>query len=222
MRLGRFRDRVKAHLNNEPVVDRPVRTLLFLAALYHDIGKPETSKIDENGKIRFIQHEKIGADIIRKRAASLHLSNVEINRLEVIIKHHMRPSLLSHEQDGPSKRAIYRFFRDTGEAGIDICLLSLADLKATYGPTLSQERWSQQIETVRAFMEAWWETPSQHITPPPLINGRDLLNHLGIAPGPRIGEILEAIQEAQVEDKIHTRDEALVFAGQYDSRYKKE
>ena len=66
------------------------------------------------------------------------------------------------------------FFRDTGEAGVDICLLSLADVWATYGPTLPQERWEVQVATVRTLLEAWWERPKEQVNPPALISGNNL------------------------------------------------
>ena len=127
----------------------------------------------------------------------------------------MRPSFLSHTEGGPSKRAIYRFFRDTGEAGVDICLLSLADVWATYGNTLSPERWEQQVDTVRTLLEAWWERPKEQVHPPALISGHDLIQNLDLHPGPLIGQLLEAIREAQAEGEVKTQEEALIFAQTY-------
>jgi putative nucleotidyltransferase with HDIG domain len=219
MRLGRYREKIKAHLENELVTERPVRELLFLAGLYHDVAKPQTRSVEENGRIRFFNHNEVGAEIITRRAAAFRLSNLETDRLATIVRHHMRPSFLSHAESGPSKRAIYRFFRDTGEAGVDICLLSLADVWATYGSTLTQERWAAQVETVRVLLEAWWERPKEQVHPPALISGHDLLNDLELKPGPMIGEILEAVREAQAEGKVRSREEALQEALQFVQEY---
>jgi len=213
--LGRYRQQIKNHLQTELVTDRPTKALLFLAALYHDVSKPQTRTVEENGRVRFFNHNEIGAEVITHRAEAFHLSNTEIQRLALIIEHHMRPSLLSHAEGGPSKRAIYRFFRDTGEAGVDICLLSLADVWATYGPTLSHERWQQQLDTVRSLLEAWWEKPNEQVKPPALITGNDLINDLGLKPGPVIGEILEAVREAQAIGEVNSRAEALIFTKKY-------
>jgi len=215
MRLGRYREQIKQHLDVEIVTDRPTKALLFWAALYHDVAKPQTRTVEDTGKVRFFNHAEIGAEIITRRAEAFHLSRAEIERLALIIRHHMRPSFLSHAEGGPSKRAIYRFFRDTGEAGIDICLLSLADLLATYGPTLPPERWEGQIETVRSLLAAWWETSEDQISPPALITGKDLISELKLKPGPDIGKILEAVREAQVAGDVKSRAEALIFAKQY-------
>ncbi|MFN2153434.1 MAG: HD domain-containing protein [Anaerolineales bacterium] len=211
LRLGRFREQVKTHLQTELVPGRPARSLLFLAALYHDVSKPQTLSEDEDGRVRFFGHDELGAKIIARRGEALHLSNPETQRLELIVRHHMRPSLLSHTPGGPSKRAIYRFFRDTGEAGVDICLLSLADVWATYGATLSPDRWKEQVETIRSLLAAWWENPEVQIRPPALISGNDLLQTFELKPGPVIGEILEAVHEAQAVGEITSRLEALDF-----------
>jgi len=215
MRLGRYRDQIRTHLQYEPVAGRPVKSLLFFAALYHDVAKPQTRSIDENGRIRFFNHNLVGAEIITQRAEALRLSNHESDRLALIIRHHMRPSFLSHTEGGPSRRAIYRFFRDTADAGVDICLLSLADVWATYGSTLPHERWEQQVDTVRKLLEAWWEQPKEQVHPPSLISGHDLINDLNLKPGPNIGKILEAVREAQVEKEVNSREDALFFVEKY-------
>jgi hypothetical protein len=168
--------------------------------------------MDETGKIRFLEHEHIGSKIAEKRGLALKLSNLEIDRMVKIINHHMRPSLLSHGNELPSKKAIYRFFRDAGSAGVDICILSLADILATYGPTLPQERWSKHLEVVRILLSAWWEDQGDYVFPQPLINGDRLMEELDLPPGPTIGYLLETIREAQVGGEIKTVEEAIDLA----------
>jgi hypothetical protein len=168
--------------------------------------------MDEKGRIRFIEHEQISGKLVEKRGKAMKLSNLEIERLVTIVNHHMRPSLLSHAQELPSRKAIYRFFLDTGAAGVDICLLSLADILATYGSTLPQDRWTRHLEVVQMLLKAWWEDRSESIFPRLLINGDDLMKELSISPGPRVGYLLDAIREAQVGGDIHTRQEALNLA----------
>ena len=64
--------------------------LLFFAALYHDVNKPQTKTIEESGRIRFLGHDDLGAQTALKRGMALHLSNDELDRLKLIIRHHMR------------------------------------------------------------------------------------------------------------------------------------
>lgn len=212
--LGRYRDQIKVHLETEIVPNRDIRSLLFLAALYHDIGKPLCRQMEEGGRIRFINHENVGAEILVCRGEELHLSKNEIERLKIIVRHHMRPAHLAREGRDPSRRAVYRYFRDTGEAGIDICLLSLADLLATYGTTLTQERWSRQLEVVRKLMDAWWQQPEKQVKPPAIVSGHDLMAEFNFEPGPQLGEVLEMIRESQAAGEISTRGEALHFVRQ--------
>jgi UTP:GlnB (protein PII) uridylyltransferase len=211
IRLGRYREQISAHLNQDIVPDRDLRALLFLAALYHDIAKPLTCTVESDGRIRFFDHDQAGGSMLAARAAALHLSNKEIERLALVVRHHMRPAHLAREVKSPSSRAIYRFFRDTQDAGIDICLLSLADILATYGNTLPQERWTRQLDVVRILMEAWWERPEQQVRPSIILTGKDLIQEFGLQPGPIIGEILESVREAQVMGQIESRREAIRF-----------
>jgi hypothetical protein len=173
------------------------------------VGKLHSQSTDNSGKISFIDHERIGSRLAKKRCQALRLSNLEMERLVTIVNHHMRPSMLSHPAESPSRKAIYRFFRDTGAAGVDICILSMADLLATYGPTLPQERWIRHLDVVRTLLSAWWEDRAGNIFPQLILNGDELMGELGITPGPFVGYLLESIREAQVAGDIHSREEAI-------------
>ena len=211
IRLGRFRTHLENHFNAYLNPDRSLRALLLLAALYHDIGKPTTSQIGENGKIRFINHEQIGEQLAYARALQLRLSNQEIERLRLIIRHHMRPLLLAQTESPPSRRATYRFFHDCKAAGVDICLLSLADILATHGPTLPQDIWIKQINTIRALFEGWWEKPNEQIAPIPLFNGNELMQIFTLTESPLIGQLLEDLREMQAGGEINTREQAEAY-----------
>lgn len=210
-RLGRYREQLANHLQESLVPYRSITALNILAALYHDIGKPTTQK-EEEGQFRFINHEKVGADVVAHRAAELQLSNEERLRLKIIVRHHMRPLWLAQNGELPSRRAIYRFFRDTQAAGVDICLLSLADTLATYGYTLPADTWKHQVDVVRTLIEAWWEHKDQQVFPPPLVNGSELINKFNLQPGPIIGQLLSEIQEAQAIGVVNNQRQAFEHA----------
>jgi putative nucleotidyltransferase with HDIG domain len=213
-RLGRYRDEIAAHFRPRLNQERSIRALLFLAALYHDIGKPQTQSFEENGRTRFIDHERVGAEIAKKRGQALHLSSNEINRLILVIRNHLRPISLAHSSKKPSNRVIFRYFQDCDEAGVDICLLSLADILATYGVTLPQERWSLQLDLTRNLLEAFWERTAELVSPAVLLTGDDLIRELHIKPGPIIGILLESIREAQAAGEVHTYQDAIMLAHQ--------
>ncbi len=216
LRLGRYRPQIAAHFAEPLNADRSPRALLFLAALYHDVAKPLLRTVEPGGRIRFLGHDERGADIAAERARALALSNDEIARLKVIIRHHMRihafSDRLAEEKAEPSRKAVYRFFRDTGAAGVDLCLLAMADQRATYDHTLPQENWAACLDACRALLENWWEKREETVAPPILINGHELMTALGLPPGRQVGRVLDALREAQAVGEIATRDEALTFA----------
>jgi putative nucleotidyltransferase with HDIG domain len=210
-RLGRYRYQISEHLDTAFTPERSLRPLLFLAALYHDIGKSETRQVEEGGRIRFFEHELVGEEKVSTRSKRLHLSNEEIKRLETIVRHHMRPIYLAQSSKSPSRRAVYRFFRDTGAAGVDICLLSLADVLSTYDSTIPQDVWLRHLDVVRTLFEAWWESTAENVSPQPLLNGHDLMHEFGLEPGPQIGSLLEMLREAQAVGEVKDRGAALAY-----------
>jgi poly(A) polymerase len=216
LRIGIYRQAVTEHFSTKYAGQRKLKGLLLLAALYHDVAKPTTIKLDEQGQMHFWEHDQQGSEIIGRRARQLALSNDEINRLETIISNHMRFIFHVNRQvaEGipPSRRAIYRYFRDSGQAGVDLCLLGLADLRATYLESIPQEIWAAALDIASLFLQNWFEKPTESITPPTLVNGNDLMQEFSLDPGPRIGELLESIREAQAMGEIISRDQALAFA----------
>lgn len=215
VRLGRYREQYAEHFAKQLNTDRSVRGLLFLTALYHDVAKPHSITKDENGRIRFWGHDERGAQMAAERARALSLSNDEIAHMTAVIQNHMRIHFHTSRKDGegkdPSRHAIYRFFKDSGEAGLDLILLALADLRATHGNTLRQETWSAALDVCRIFLENYWERPEEVVSPPKLLDGNDLMRELELPPGPRLGEILEVIREGQATGKVSTREEAIAF-----------
>ncbi|MDP2777529.1 MAG: HD domain-containing protein, partial [Anaerolineales bacterium] len=216
LRLGRYREQIARHFAAPLNVDRSHRSLLFFAALYHDVCKSETKTIDETGRIRFFDHDVKGAEVAAQRARAFNLSNDEIERLQAIIKHHMRihsfAGRMEFDKQTPSRKAIYRFFRDSGRAGIDLILLGLADLRATRANELTIETWTAYLDVARILFENYWERPEEVVAPPRLLDGHELMKELKLTPGPLIGQLLEAIRENQAAGKIENREQALSFA----------
>ena len=215
MRLGRYREQFNAHFAEGLTTDRSLYSLLFFAALYHDVAKPSNRSVDDDGRIRFFGHETEGALVAANRMRELHLSNDEIDRVQRVIRHHMRihsmVSRLFNEQDQPSRRAIYRFFRDAREAGVDLIILSLADLRATYEHTLPEDLWKTALDVCRMLLENYWERPAEVVKPPSFLDGHEVMDAFALMPSPQVGKLLEAIREAQAMGEISTKDEALAF-----------
>jgi putative nucleotidyltransferase with HDIG domain len=214
--IGNFRDRFAEHFSESLNADRSVRAALFFAALYHDVQKPATKRVDETGRIRFFDHDVKGAEVAANRGRAFNLSNDEVERIRAIVQHHMRfpffSSRLETEKQEPSRKAIYRFFRDASKAGVDLVLLGLADLRGTRGPTLTQETWTAALDVTDILLENYWEKPQETVAPPRLLNGNELMSELGLEPGPIIGQLLEAIREGQATGKVENREQALELA----------
>lgn len=217
-KLGHFRPQLAEFYDQELVPGRPLRGLVKLAGLLHDSGKVETRSVDENGKLHFTGHDTVGAKLAAQRGIALTLSKEEAARLKRIVEGHMRLHFLSKDPlfakglQPEGKKAVYHFFRDSGAAGIDICLLSLADVLAAYGPGLPVERWLEELEVVGAMFSAWFEQYDQIVSPPRLVTGKDLMRELEVRPGKRMGALLDAMEEAQACGEIADRDQVLDFA----------
>jgi len=209
LRLGRFRAALHGHLAPPLSAGRSARQLLFLSALYHDAGKVTTASRDADGRIHFYRHELAGATMAEARGRALRLSLAEIERLRQTVAHHMRPLWLVGRT---SPRAAHRFFRQAGEAGVDVVLLSLSDLLGVQPLPPPQDRWQARLEVARDLLEAYFERQAEVVHPPALVRGDELAEALAIAPGPEIGRLLREIGEAQADGSVSSRAEAIELA----------
>ena len=209
--LGRFFEQVNNHLNRTLSYGRRVRQLLFFASLYHDAGKATVRSRSTNGHATFQGHENVGAELVEARATTLRMSNSEVRRLGQIVRHHVRLKALERSPT-VTPRAIYRFYRQAGESGVEAILLSLADLLGTYASLVPQDAWESRVEVASTLLEAFFEAREERIDPPSLMRGDELIQAMGLTPGPKIGQLLEIIQEAQVAGEVTSSEEALALA----------
>jgi len=210
--LANFSEQLAAHLARPLGDERPALVALKLAALLHDCAKPQTRTVDEEGRTHFYGHEDVGAPIAAERVRALRFTNVEVERVRVVVANHMRPQQLADAKGGVTRRAAYRFFRDAREAGVDALLLALADHIATHGPDVQPERWGRRIKATSELLAEYWARLAESVAPPSLISGHALMSELGLRPGKRVGELLEAIREAQAAGEVSTPEEALALA----------
>lgn len=207
--LGRYRTHLQEHFLTSVHAERSLRGLLFIAALLHDVGKPLTQQQQVDGRIRFLSHERNGAEIAERITRRFAFSNPEVERIALMVREHMRIHHLASISNEVSRRSIYRYFRKLGDAGVDVCLLSLADTLATYGIGIPPARWERELTICRQLLEAWFEKRDETVSPPRLVNGDDIIQRFGIKPGPQLGRLLESVREAQAAGQIRTREEAL-------------
>jgi poly(A) polymerase len=202
-------ERLQNHFDSEINSSSTRKALLKLAALLHDIAKPETKTTDSDGRTRFLGHPQEGAATAAAILERLRFSNHEIEYIELLITHHLRPTQMSHE-GLPTSRAVYRFFRDTGDTGIDLLFLSLADHLAARGATLDIQQWQEHTSLTCDVLKRRFEEESI-IKPAVLIDGHDIMKSFRLAAGPRIGQLLEAVREAQAAGEITDKQGALRY-----------
>jgi poly(A) polymerase len=211
LRLGHFRLALGEHLNRALSQGRRDHQLLFLGAMLHDVGKPAVAGIGSAAGIRFLGHEDNGAEIAKARARALRLSAGEVAHLGLIVSQHMRPESL-RAAGTVTDRAAYRFFRDAGEAGIDVILLSLADFLGKSVAPPAAEEWSARLEVAHRLLEARLISAPDRLDPPRLVRGDRLAKALGMEPGPELGRLLEAIREAQAGGEVADESGAVELA----------
>jgi poly(A) polymerase len=172
---------------------------LVFSVLFHDIGKPPTSSVDETGRIRFNGHDRIGAEMTEVVMQRLRFSRAEIDATVEAVRQHMVFKDVPNMRVAKLKRFMARpTFADELE-------LHRVDCESSHG----------MMDNYDFLREKREEFANEPIIPPPLVRGDDLLA-LGLKPGPKIGEILEAVETRQLEGALGSREEALDWVkGEY-------
>ena len=187
------------------------RTILKLTALLHDIAKPQTKAKDATGRTRFLGHSELGAEMVEHRLGQLRLSSRGIAMVSKMVEQHLRPATMQQGADLPTRRAVYRYFRDLGDVAIDTLYLAMADYLAAKGPEVTPDDWARHAKIMTHVMQTSAEQPSAE-RPVRLITGHDLMREFALEPGPVIGEMIERINEAHAAGEIADRQEALDLA----------
>jgi tRNA nucleotidyltransferase/poly(A) polymerase len=185
-----YSDRLLSHLFQFTSDDRPRLALLKLIAFL--CGVTEEAR-------------QVGL-VLRR----LRFSRGEVDLGRAIVAHRGRPGQL-RAAEAVTRRDVYRFFHDTGEAGLDLLLLFLADQLAVQGMSPDRDQWEGDLQFAAALLRDYYERHAEVISPPKLINGNDLMEAFELEEGPRLGELLEAVREAQAAGEIRTRREALEY-----------
>ena len=165
---------------------------LVFSVLFHDIGKPPTSSVDENGRIRFNGHDRIGAEMTEAVMQRLRFSRAEIDATVEAVRQHMVFKDVPRMRIAKLKRFMARpTFADELE-------LHRVDCASSH----------RMMENYDFLLQKREEFAHEPIIPPPLVRGDDLLA-LGLKPGPKIGEILEAVETRQLEGALTSHEQAL-------------
>lgn len=187
-----------------------IAAAIKLGLLFHDIGKAKTMEVGHDGAIHFYGHAKYGTELLPGIARRLKMSKSMSSLLSMIIREHMRPGFYQRDDVEPD-HAVTRLVKAAGEWLPELIIIAYADRLAASGPMSSDESSQAHMEYLGCLLD---EYVCVETTPPrrPLLSGDDIMKELGITPGPLIGDILEAIENAQDAGKISTREEALQLA----------
>jgi poly(A) polymerase len=167
---------------------------LVFSVLLHDVAKPLTSTVDETGRIRFSGHDKLGAEMTEQIMERLRFSRAEIDATAEMVRQHMV------FKDVPKMRIakLKRFMaRPTFQEELE---LHRVDCQGSH----------QMLDNYDFLLGKQTEFASEPIIPPPLVRGEDLIA-LGLRPGPKFGEILEAVETRQLEGGLRDHDEAIAW-----------
>ncbi|MEX0753502.1 MAG: CCA tRNA nucleotidyltransferase [Actinomycetota bacterium] len=175
---------------------------LRLAALLHDIGKPKTRQVTPEG-VQFHHHEVVGARMARDRMQALRYPNATIDDVCTLIELHLR---FHGYGEGWSDAAVRRYVRDAGPLLDRLNQLTRADV-TTRNPKKA-ERFARLQDELEERIAALAEQENLDAMRPP-IDGRRVMEHLGVAPGPEVGRALEHLMDLRMERGPMTEDEAI-------------
>ena len=199
---------VFAHLDENLEQGITRRAALRFACLIHDNAKPETFS-NADGQVRFHGHDTIGAGKAVSLCRRFRLSRDTEKAVTCVIKQHMRLFNLS-VPGGPSKKALYRYCRDMGDALPESLVLAQADARATF-EIMPKEKFTDTTKPMAAVLDYYY-TKFLKVEAKPLLTGEDLIR-VGLKPGPKFREILEEIKEQQAGGVLKDRQEALDYLG---------
>ena len=176
------------------LLPREVSLPLVFSVLFHDVAKPATAQVDETGRIRFNAHDRIGAEMTAQIMERLRFSRAEIDATVEMVRQHMVFKDVPKMRVAKLKRFMARpTFADELE-------LHRVDCESSH----------RMLENYQFLLGKREEFANEPIIPPSLLRRDDLIA-LGLKPGPKFGEILEAVETRQLEGTLRDRDEALAW-----------
>jgi putative nucleotidyltransferase with HDIG domain len=182
--------------------------VLKWSALYHDAGKAAAARVGEDGVVHFYGHETLSAQIATKALQRLRAGARKIDRVRKLIENHLRLTLLAEGEvsEKSLRRIVHQLKYDTPL----LCLLALADRRAGGGEDFD-ERLARLERLASRVMGLFLTEGERVISPSPLLSGSEVMEILGLRPGPRVGSVMRWLTRLQVEEKLTRRDEAVAL-----------
>lgn len=227
MKINELPQWVREHFYRDFAPNLKVISLLKFAALLHDIGKPSTWSIDEEGRHRFIKHEEVGSELAPPILKRLKYGKHSIKYITALIKNHLYPSQLlkcsqSECKDKTcgdysyiSEKSLLKMFRKLDNLTPDVIILAMADRLSARGPEITQEIVNNNISGLMFLLEKYKEIKDKDITIPKLLSGTEIMKILKISPSPELGKIIAALKAQQLAGEVNTKEEAGLFVKKF-------
>ena len=203
-------DEIKSHLEQVDFGGFPRLNHLKMSGFLHDIGKYSTWTIEESGRHRFIKHNDVGAKMCEPFLKDLKFSKKQIDYISLMIKNHIYPSNVVASPE-LSEKIMMRYVRKMDKDVIDNIILAKSDRLSALGEAITEEIVKENIEGLDKLLNFYLAKKDTLKPLPKLLDGREVMEILGIGQGPKLGEILTLLKEAQISGDVTNKEEAIEF-----------
>ena len=201
---------IKNHLDKVDFGGFPRINHLKLATFLHDIGKFSTWTIEESGRHRFIGHDNKGAKLVKPLLKELKFSKKQIEYISKMIKYHIYPSSVITSPD-LNEKIMMRYIRKMENDVIDNIILAKADRLSARGPAITEEIINSNLNGLNKLLNFYFEKIETLEPLPKLLDGKEIIDILNITPSPVLGKIIKALNEAQLNDIVVTKQDAINY-----------
>ena len=205
--LPRHAESLRAALDQTVGDELDARTALRFAVLFHDIEKPSTRTVSDDGRIGFMGHDRKGAETAARILKRWRAATSTIRFCALLVAEHLRLGFMVHDRP-IDRRDGYRYLKATAPHTHASVVVSLADRFATRGVRARQAYVRAHTQTADELLQVVAELESEDREP--LLRGDEISEMTG-ATGPRIGQLVDALAEEQAAGTVTTRDEAVAF-----------
>lgn len=200
----------KEHLGKVDFGGYPRINYLKLAGFLHDIGKPSTWTIEESGRHRFIGHDLEGSKMVKPLLKELKFSNKQIEYISELIRNHIYPSSVISAPVVDNK-IMMRYVRKMGDNVIDNIILAKADRLSAQGEAVTKEMTDANLGGLDKLLAFYLEVKPALKPLPKLLDGKEIMDILGIEQSPILGKIINELHEAQISGEVNTKEQAVIF-----------
>lgn len=204
-------EEIKEHLDKVDFGGYSRLAHLKFAGFLHDIGKFSTWTIEEDtGRHRFIKHDDVGSKLVVGILKKMAFSNKQIDYISTMIKNHIYPASLMTSPE-VNEKAMMRYVRKMEENALDEIVLSKADRLSARGPAITDAMVEDNINSLTKLQNFYLSIKDTLEPLPKLLDGNEVMKILNIKPSPKLGEIMDALHEAQISGDVITKEHAVEF-----------